>query len=89
MSVSPAQESACRSNRRTMPTSLPALRARAVPARRVIQRPPCIEPRSSSRVARMPVPTVRPRKERPEREDSAMRPILAHPLHVRRITRRE
>ena len=28
-------------------------------------------------------------KERPEREDSAMRPILAHSIHARRITRGE
>ncbi|GAA4569283.1 hypothetical protein GCM10023176_25500 [Micromonospora coerulea] len=70
-----------------MPTSLPALRARARPARRVIQRPPVTEPRTSRRVARMPVPTVRPRTDRPEREDSGMSTILAHLIHVCRTTR--
>jgi hypothetical protein len=60
ISVSPAQDSACRSKSRTMPTSLAAPLARASPTRRVAQAPPRTDPRTIMRAARTPVPTVRP-----------------------------
>jgi hypothetical protein len=60
ISVSPAQEMACRSKRRTMPTSLAAPRARTVPTVRVAQAPPRTEPRTSTRIPLTPVPIVRP-----------------------------
>ena len=60
-----------------MPASPPAPRARA--SRPVgSPAPPSTEPRSSRRAARMPVPTVRPSTDRPERANSGMCTILTH-----------